>query len=200
MGAYDISFTLDGSKSFEEVKKAFEARRESDRQENGKDFQTVNTVVRHDKVFTGEGEAQSYCLEHAEKWESVVAVKVKKLGKLKPTANLTKLSTRHTALGKSLIKAREAYRSEFKARATKGKLITCKKCASRLSAAHLFDSTCPVCRGSLLAERQQKALAKIETKRNELRDKIADLKHVLRSKMAEKTTEDYWLVCGWGAS
>lgn len=83
MGACSIDFELEGKKTFREVREALKGRQAEDAAENGHrdgysgDFQTVHTVEDHSHkgTFKTFNEAFDYCLEHAEKWESVIAVK-----------------------------------------------------------------------------------------------------------------------------
>ncbi len=82
MGACDISMTVRGNATRDEVNEAFRARQAEDRDCNGHrdgysgDFQTVNSIKFTDKVFTDYNEAYEYCLDNAQKWSYVVAVKV----------------------------------------------------------------------------------------------------------------------------
>ena len=83
MGACDISMRVDGNKTQDEVVNAFRKRQEQDRIYNGHqdgysgDFQTVNRVDFTDKEFQSANDGLDYCLDHAQKWDSVVAVKVR---------------------------------------------------------------------------------------------------------------------------
>jgi len=85
MGAESISFELDGKLNFSEVKQAFKDQQNIDKDRNGHrdgysgDFQTVNTVKDHSykEVFENFTKAFDYCINVAEKWEYVVAVKYK---------------------------------------------------------------------------------------------------------------------------
>lgn len=82
MGAHNIDFELKGKASKSEIENAFKSQRESDAAENGHqhgysgDFQTVRCVdFKHlGEVFSDYNKAYDFCLEHAEKWETVVAV------------------------------------------------------------------------------------------------------------------------------
>ena len=88
MGACSISMTVKGDATREEVMQAFRNRQDSDRSywlcehdDDGDgytgDFQTVSTVKFADKEFENEDEAMDYCLDNAQKWTNVIAVKVK---------------------------------------------------------------------------------------------------------------------------
>ena len=80
MGACNIDFTLKGKASRTEIQKAFTEQRENDAIENGRgsytgDFQTVRRVVfETDTVFASLDQAYDFCLEKAEKFETVIAV------------------------------------------------------------------------------------------------------------------------------
>ncbi len=87
MGACSIGFSTDGTKTRDEVVNDFRDRQADDRDnyhdEDGGDgdgytgdFQTVNRVDFRGKVFADHDEANEFCLDHAEKWSTVVAVKV----------------------------------------------------------------------------------------------------------------------------
>lgn len=88
MGACSISMTVKGDATREEVMQAFRKQQEIDRDnwysEDGEesdgytgDFQTVSTVKFADKEFENEDEAMDYCLDNAQKWTNVIAVKVR---------------------------------------------------------------------------------------------------------------------------
>lgn len=82
MSACNIEFDIPDCNK-KEVEKAFQQKQKKDREYNGHqegysgDFQTVHSVKVHDKIFDSYNEAHSYCLDHAEKWDFVVAVKYK---------------------------------------------------------------------------------------------------------------------------
>ena len=81
MGACNIEMTLKGDKNKNEVLKEFKDRQKMDANENGHqhgysgDFQTVNRIDFHNEIFDNYNDAENYCLDNAQKWESVVAVK-----------------------------------------------------------------------------------------------------------------------------
>lgn len=84
MGACYISMNLPGNFTKQQVLEAFRHRQAEDRAINGHrdgysgDFQTVHTVKFHDsEPFEDAHAAYEYCLDHAEKWEYVIAIKVK---------------------------------------------------------------------------------------------------------------------------
>jgi hypothetical protein len=89
MGAHNIDFELDGKKTRQDVFKAFKERQLYDKSENGHqqgysgDFQTVNEVIIHDKTFDNYNKAYDYCLDNAQKWCTVIAVKYKVIDKTK---------------------------------------------------------------------------------------------------------------------
>lgn len=87
MGACDIRFTLKGDASRSDVLEAFKKKQLSDAEYNGHregysgDFQTVHEVKFHTEfpgcpsLFPSFNDAYEYCLEKAEKWVYVVAVR-----------------------------------------------------------------------------------------------------------------------------
>lgn len=83
MGACNIEFTTPGNYSRNDVETAFRSQKMLDSINNGHqdgysgDFQTVDEVKFHDVEFETYEKAHDYCLEHAKKWEYVVAVKIK---------------------------------------------------------------------------------------------------------------------------
>lgn len=82
MGATSIDHVMRWKATPKEIEKAFKERRAEDAKCNGRmegysgDFQTVSKVdLRYlYKEFNSYGEAQDFCLDKAEKWETVVAV------------------------------------------------------------------------------------------------------------------------------
>jgi hypothetical protein len=83
MGSDSIFFKVKGKASKDEINKAFKARQESDADENGHrqgysgDFQTVHKIdfrLYQTDTFESLNEAQEYCLKHAEKFLTVIAV------------------------------------------------------------------------------------------------------------------------------
>lgn len=83
MGACNIEFTAPGNYSRNQVVEKFREQQSCDAMYNGHqegysgDFQTVDEVKFHDVEFTSYREAHDYCLKHAQKWEFVVAVRLK---------------------------------------------------------------------------------------------------------------------------
>ena len=82
MGAHNIEFRIQSKASWSEITNAFRGRRLADRECNGHqegysgDFQTVQSVdMNHlGDIFDSYDEAVNFCLKHAEKWETMVAV------------------------------------------------------------------------------------------------------------------------------
>lgn len=82
MGATNISMYLPGTLTKEQVKAAFQKRKDEDRVEYGTDsyngsFSTIDSVRIEDRVFDTVREAEDYCLNNAEKWSYAVAVKTR---------------------------------------------------------------------------------------------------------------------------
>ena len=82
MGATNISHIMRDKLDKPAIEQAFRERQANDRRENGHqegysgDFQTVRQVDFRflGKVFPSYTEAENFCLDKAEKWETVVAV------------------------------------------------------------------------------------------------------------------------------
>lgn len=198
MGAHDISLDLKGKLSKAEISAAFTAQREDDSQENGHqsgysgDFQTVHHVDFHlDKVFLSENEAMEYCLKHAKKWESVVAVYYNRSTPVKSKA-LDKLNDKY----KTLFAEREKLDLPPKWDAT---FKTCSKCKSRLATAHIKRS-CPLCSTDLRSKALLNKIVRIDAKMIELKEKAKAIKDKENAKQAAKGTNVNTLLAGWGAS
>lgn len=214
MGAQDISFELNGDKTFAEVRLEFKRRQDQDRSENGHcggysgDFQTVSRVEDHgDKVFNKLSEAKDYCIDKARKWESVIAVKYKVIDKVPTDKKLDKLKTK----AKDLCDKWQADRKAMELDASKrmvGSFVTCLDCKARMPVSFTtaggvqdyLDKNCPVCRNSLA---RRGARAKVIRSYNAYQAKCNEIKaheQELRQKAANKSSNTAWLVCGWGAS
>lgn len=80
MGACSMGFSAKISFTTAEVNKLFKENQECDASNHGSSygggFATVNRVVFKDKVFDNHEDADDFCLDHAEKWSTVIAVKV----------------------------------------------------------------------------------------------------------------------------
>jgi len=208
MGAHDISFTVDGSQPFSAVRDAFKTRRESDAQENGHgrysgDFQTVNRVDNHgDKVFDTESLAQDYCLKNAQKWENVIAVRVKKIDAPKPTKAIEKLRATVKTLRDTLRNAHGSALEGYKAARLSCQYMTCRNCKSRLAARYLSSITdsCAVCGESLAARSLLRRVESLQAKLNKANERLATLEKSALSAALAKSDKTYWYVCGWGAS
>jgi len=89
MGATNINHVIKGKATRTDIDKAFRQRQDNDRSENGHqegysgDFQTVRSVdYQLHKEFESFKEAEEFCLDQAEKWETVVAVYFKRNGEV----------------------------------------------------------------------------------------------------------------------
>lgn len=82
MGAHNIEFDVPDCEE-REIKTIFKKKQDENKEYNGSqggysgDFQTVDSVEIHDKIFDSYKDAHDYCLDHAQKWDFVVAVKYK---------------------------------------------------------------------------------------------------------------------------
>lgn len=208
MGACDISFTLDGNKSRSDVTAAFEAKKLNDQSYNGHqegysgDFQTVDDVKFHDRIFDTEKEAFEYCLNNAKKWEYVVAVKYKNIQEIKPDTKHTKLKIKLTAMENQLNAMEKQFTEQLTAKLKSVEFLTHKDCKSRVATKFIFNHyrlACPVCNGSLLSASDQNKRAKLKAKIEELKKQIEEHTKQLTAKAAEKVKDTTWLVAGWGA-
>lgn len=198
MGACNIEFTLKGKLSRNEIYDAFKKQQDQDRLENGRrdgysgDFQTVSKVDCHlSQVFTSYSEAHDYCLKHASKWESVVAVyfcngkiESKTLAKLGET--LKALRTQLADLERTPL----ARSRDFQ---------TCGACKSRLALKAFHGASCPVCRADLRPKALQNKIASLKAKIIQVESKHADKLKAERQKLIEKSSQIETMVAGWGA-
>lgn len=203
MGAHNIEFTINKKANYSEIKKAFKHKKSNDQYDNGYqdgysgDFQTVNDVKFHNKVFNSFNEAHEYCLEHAQKWSFVVAVYFRDAD-LSKNKTLIKLKEK---LNSEMIKLREVTKQEVdKIKMAKSKTISCSKCQSKLTRKFLvFNSsssaTCPVCRENLLSNTAKKRIENQTKKVTELKTKI----NLTETKLSEKSNNLKTLIAGWGA-
>lgn len=206
MGAHNIEFDIpDGPRS--DVIKAFKEQRESDRDYNGHqegysgDFQTVSDVKIHDKVFDSYNEAHEYCLDNAQKWDYVVAVKYKQSisnkqslpkkildlkNKIKNEIDM--LQKLKTSIGEEVVNA-------------KSKTIGCKNCDSKINRKFINKNSlsCPVCRSTLLSDTNQKRIKNKENRIKSLQDNLKKEESKFLNKN-NKLAKLRWLVAGWGAS
>jgi transcription initiation factor IIE alpha subunit len=198
MGASNIEFTMPGKASKDEIKKAFERQQESDRSCNGHregysgDFQTVHKVDFHlDKVFLSYDEAHDYCLNKAEKWETVVAVyyssaKVESKAIDKMNVQIAELQTKLRGLTATPLQRTK-------------KFHTCGKCKSKVSLKHFHGHACPVCEADLRPDRLLKSIATLQAKMDEaIAKRDAKLKEE-KQKLISKATNLKTMVAGWGA-
>jgi hypothetical protein len=198
MGACNIELTLDRKASRNEIYDAFKNQQDQDRNENGHrdgysgDFQTVHKVdYRLDQVFTSYNEAHEYCLKHASKWDTVVAVYYCD-GQVKSKA-LDRLNTQLTALRTKLQDLQAVPLSRAK------NFQTCECCKSKVSLKHFQGSSCPVCRTDLRPDRLLRSIATLKGKIDTLTAKRdAKLKDE-RQKLIAKASHIKTMIAGWGA-
>lgn len=212
MGAHNIEFDLNDC-DFDEVQQAFRQRQESDGEENGHqsgysgDFQTVNEVKNElHKVFESYSEAHEYCMNTAQKWDFVVAVRYKVVeGKdIKYPKSIGKLEEKIKALNTTRNDLYLELTSQS-IRNTEGKkVLTCKECKSKYKAEYLHTAydklvRCPLCGASFGNTSTRKQVTKIAEKVELLEGKIKALKATAKAKAAAKSTKTKILVAGWGA-
>lgn len=199
MGACDISFELDKKATRDEIEKAFKNQKENDTEENGHahgysgDFQTVGSIDYHlENVFPSAEKAYEYCLEHAVKWSTVVAVyykeetkvKGKKVEKIKAKLNTLRLAAREVEnIGPDTTKP-------FRA---------CSGCKSRLSIKHIKGNHCPLCGFDLRPKSIQNKLNKIHELEKKEFQKLGELQTKENEKNLKSNKGVKTLVAGWGA-
>ena len=197
MGAHNIEFDMKNG-PFSEVKKRFDKQQEYDRQENGDrsysgDFQTVDEVVDHlGKTFSSYTDAHDYCMDKAVKWDNVIAVRYKDVGKeTKKIANMRKNISKQKeelyALKNKLEKAVSERKSTF---------IGCSSCSGKFKKEYIqTGASCPICRQSLISKTGKTRIANKENKIKLLMKKLKT--EVLANN--KKKGETRILVAGWGA-
>lgn len=204
MGACNIEFELKGDATRSDVLAEFKSQRERDAERNGHaegysgDFQTVNRVDFHDnQVFTSESEAQEYCLKHAVKWDTVVAVKYE----VRTEVKLDVKARRLNAQVREACQLKRDFETELKVEGIEfvrsKAFATCKGCKSRLNTSKLNRPECPVCSQTLLPAKQVKRLARLTERHTYLAARLGEYTKALQAKT--KVTGTRWLICGWGA-
>ena len=202
MGAHNIDFELKGKQDKTKVNKEFANIRGDNRSENGHregysgDFQTVDSVDFHlHKTFNNYQEAYDYCMEHAEKWCTVVAVYYKNV-KTK-TTKLEKMHAKIKVQQTNTMKLTEQFTEAVKNGVSKK--IACKNCSSSFKRGFVkysrYGADCPVCNQSLFSATQKLRIYKSKEKETQLLEKYKAEKN----KLAEKCKDINTLVAGWGA-
>jgi len=206
MGATNIEFEVEGDKPFQEVLAAFKRRQAQDSDDNGHqdgysgDFQTVHSVENHGhKVFTDYQEAQKYCLDNAEKWESVIAVKYKVTDKIKVPKSFQKLSGKLRMLQGKYSELLKEIETNFLKDATSKNFVACRHCQSKIATDHLRGTACRVCGENMVSKSSMNKLANLLKKVGETDRKINTIANELKKKAAEKSNKTQWLIAGWGA-
>lgn len=198
MGANSIEIDINGRKTFKQIEAIFEKQRKEDRDYNGHqegysgDFQTVGKVKDYrEQVYPNLSIAMDECLNHAQKWEYVVAVEYyestsesKKVTKLRDRLNKMEYDFRVTI---------ESEEKKFKD--TQTRMTTCTKCKSKLNKDYLNRSSCPLCRTGLLSKTATKRILNKQNKISELKEKLQKT----RDNEAKKSKNINTLIAGWGA-
>jgi len=216
MGTSNIEFDIpDGPRS--KVESAFKAQQRQDASNNGSregysgDFQTVSSVDFHSKEFTDYNEAHDYCLDNAEKWSTVVAVKYKCFNHLKKSGKALKfisgelVSNKLLTLKERLVNEKLAD-SNLRDKITKGikeaksKTIGCKNCNSQVNRKYVKQVLCcPVCSNTLMSPTAVKQLKNKGDKLADINKQIKEETNKLKTKNS-KLAKTRWLIAGWGAS
>lgn len=128
MGAHSIEMTFNKRLTERQINQEFKRQQKADRAYNGHregysgDFQTVEIVKLHDKVFDNIHDAQDYCLDNAEKWYSVVAVYYLKNEAIK-SKKLDSINAKANELKKKLMELEDKKLEEIKRIRTKAKKV-----------------------------------------------------------------------------
>lgn len=202
MGAHNIEFEMPGAPSFSAIQKRFEQQQREDNHENGNrsysgDFQTVRRVEDHThKTFDSYNEAHNYCLEKAEKWVSVVAVRYRFIDreKFKYSAKVEKLAAKLQALNEQLrtLQNKPVKMREFQ---------TCEGCRSKVATKHMRGTKCPVCgEGDFRPLSVQRSIVKVKAKIDLAQKALESQKKTEKEKGMKKFGKVGTLVAGWGAS
>lgn len=200
MGACNIELTQKGKLSRSEIEAAFRRQQEQDRLENGHqdgysgDFQTVSKVDCHlSQVFTSHSEAADYCLKHASKWDTVVAVYFLdlqvKTGRIdKAAESLKTLRQDLRNLESTVLDRSKPFR-------------TCPDCKSRLAVQRFNGPACPVCQSDLRPAAFQRRLEALKAKVKAAESRLSDLIKTERDRLASKAKPSQFrtLIAGWGA-
>lgn len=210
MGAHDISFELDGTKTVSEVIKAFKNQQSEDSTYNGHqdgysgDFQTVSDVKIVERVFDTYDQAFEFCLSKSKKWDFVTACKYKVVNQLKETKTEANLIAKAKQADNDLREFERAIDAELTKKLDSTKFITCAGCKSKINTTCLksnrFSShRCPACQATFYTKTQLTKIAKLKEKSNVAWEKHRKYKDTLIAKAAAKSKKTNWLVAGWGA-
>lgn len=206
MGACNIDFEIEGPATWSQIEKKFNDVREENQKYNGHqdgysgDFQTVHKVKDHTHmVFNSHNEAYDYCLDKAQKWDFVVAVRYRDTSAAKPSAKLKKLQKQWRDLENSLRDLNSQLTTKIEIKLKSQEFITCGNCKSRMDTRFRNRTLkCPICDNSFLTKtdlkKRQTLTDKIEKKKEEIQNEKKKIAEKFSSKAKIKT-----LVAGWGA-
>lgn len=204
MGAHNIEFTMPGTPSFIAIQKKFKEQQQDDHGYNGHregysgDFQTVREVKDHtNQTFDSYNQAHDYCMDKAEKWVSVVAVRYRFLEKFEPTKKLQDMKTKLDGLVFKLTDLN-------KIATVLPKFVSCECCSSKINSEHLSKGhyiTCPICRkGDFRPMSIQRSETSLKLKITEVRAAYEGQLKIEKAKALKKSGKVGTLVAGWGAS
>lgn len=198
MGACSIELIQKGKLSRNEIYDAFKNQQDQDRLENGHqsgysgDFQTVSKVdYRLDQVFASYSEAHDFCLKHASKWDTVVAVYFFRAKIASKTVD--RLTEQVKALSAQLADLERTPLARSK------NFQTCGACKSKVSLRHFQGSTCPVCNAYLHPKGLQDRIARLKAKLAAVTAKRDDKIKTERQKAIAKGSQIETMIAGWGA-
>jgi hypothetical protein len=159
-----------------------------------------------DKIFDSYNEAHDYCLNHAEKWEYVVAVKYRDFSKLEKNVTFKEVIEKKLEELKLRLKTETELLEKINLKNQEGlinavsKTIGCKKCESKINRKFINKNSlsCPVCHTTLLSKTAIDQLENKRAKIQEVTKKIEEEKKAINNKNKD-LSEVRWLVAGWGA-
>lgn len=208
MGACDISFELDGKKTFADVLKEFKRLRAINAEENGHahgysgDWQTIDTIKDHSgtKVFKDGNEAFEYCMSKSEKWSYAIAVKYEVRGAIKLDAKMKRLQNKLSKLQNKyneFVNLCHPIRQFIYEAIKTNSFHTCQSCKSRVNTIYFKRVSCPVCSCDIIPNRHIKRLEYFTMKINNLKNEITAYMNILENK--SKVIKTQWMVAGWAA-
>ena len=199
MGACNIEFEIKKQATRAEIVETFKNLQAEGAAENGSqegysgDFQTVREVKDHThKTFDSYEEAEEYCLEHAKKWEHVVAVYYR-VASYKPSAKAQKLQAKINDLHERLVSLKSA-------KYTLPAFKTCEGCQSKVNTLKMRGHKCPVCNeGDFRPLSHQRSELSLKAKIAQATEASVAFNKAEQAKALTKNSEVRTLIAGWGA-
>ena len=189
MGACNIHFTLKGQVNEDKIIKAVNKQRREDKKRNGHqegysgDWQTVGNPDLHAKIFSSRENAVAWCYENVEKRDSL-AVHYREIDtsiidkKLKPLHD--KIDAAKYKYNQILLDARDKIKN------AQSKLVSCKKCQSKINRAYVSTGKCLICSETLLSETALNKLKRYNDKFFALQRQVNEKREQLENKLKSK--------------